>query len=1148
MKRVFIFFLFSSFCFSNLIAQVKLDPRTQRIIEVTIGERETLGIINSDRKIDSLRLESISKKSGIHFKNYYVKLKNSQHLERDVDLKIKKEFSSKNDEKPENTNSNLRIAASQDQLLYEILYQRYDEDLSQFENHSLSKIIYEKPTSTLTYEFAVDANETILDTVSLEITEYNPMNQLIERQTKFRDLNGSLVRIKEQKNIIYDENNNISYKYNYQSSVFYEVNTGTYYIGKEVWKNLDDSGHIVFEKEVEYNADASVKSGYEISKAFNIYGRLISQINKIYNTNASKWLDILIIENEFLDDEYQILESYLEFDEFENLLNSYRYINDYTENKELLLDESQLYSESIEGWVTNYKTVYEYNSLSRLLLEKYEEYNSSGDVVDGYLEEHQYNNSGESLLVLFRSFEIDLNKWVTFYAEQNDYDTNGNTILELVVSFASDSTYDSGERITKNYNENGEKLFEEYAYVENGNFINVDRYEFTYSGGDLLESISKVWDHDISDWVNYIKSNFVYKVDTIEINTSIWDLASQLFTDYQFFRTIEGKSDVVNDQSIMYGAYYNEGTLEPNSLDTITYYGSTEKILFKRNYLWDGLMDSYVLHSYRKIDYNTDTILLLDENYSVNGGGSKFLYKYNTQNLQTSFKSYFTNDTNPSNGIIWNLNIWLEYDYDESDNLVLNQYYTIGYGYKYELAFDHPFSDEKTKNNFFITSDTEYEPWISWTLQSKNENQYNIDGQLLRSEIWDNSSGGELVENEYDNNGRKTQCRLSDTNDLIAEDGIGYIIKKEELSEFNQNDLLLKHTIREFTQSAQSLENKAKYEYSYDNSGNKTSEVYFVWGEGDWLPISRKLAAFNGNNDVLFETNDIYDQNFWVTIDYTENEYDNDFYLQMKTKYDYNQGQVQNGERWIYRYKDSGFDEYCKITIEGDSVLRQEEVQLTASIQNGENYFWSDIDERSISTNSSVKIGTAGFYLIQASNDACNIADTLIIYNLCELALIGDPILYRNADVVLIGDLTDVEEAKYNWYNSEGILVSGNKTLATDDPDEYQLISYGELCYGEAMVNVVSVTGWVDLARTPKGIKMYPNPTKNYLKISFEEGLQFHDIKLINTAGIIVKNFEIDESSLEYLQIYLGALPSGTYILELSDESYVFQKKIILRR
>ena len=71
-----------------------------------------------------------------------------------------------------------------------------------------------------------------------------------------------------------------------------------------------------------------------------------------------------------------------------------------------------------------------------------------------------------------------------------------------------------------------------------------------------------------------------------------------------------------------------------------------------------------------------------------------------------------------------------------------------------------------------------------------------------------------------------------------------------------------------------------------------------------------------------------------------------------------------------------------------------------------------------------------------------------------------------------------------------------------------------------------------------------PNPAKDYMNISFNDYNKLHTVSLINMQGEVMKT--INNVVGDNYTLKRGNLPSGTYIVAISNKETTITNKVIL--
>ncbi|NJN26115.1 MAG: T9SS type A sorting domain-containing protein [Cyclobacteriaceae bacterium] len=1027
--------------------------------------------------------------------------------------------------------SNLRSSANDDNLLYEVLFQKYAD--GGFENVSLSNLIYESDDAKYTYEQTIDKQGNILDTISLVFEKIDKETQILQEYKKYRRINGQLVLVNSQKGHFVDEMGISKYLKSYEGFVYNDVNG--IYIGMEKWMEYKKEGQPTLEKEINYQSDGSISFGSSTTSEYDNEGNVIFYKYEMHNDNLMQWMTLALRESEY--DEYGnlIKNTILEYDLSGSLENSFRFVGEYDANGNQLLIENYQYNEQEETWVIDYQIINTYNANGDQLLQQTIQY-ENGEIVVGDRYSYTYAANGNRLSFLIEEYDASAKKWRTRYANKETYNSSDLLVENIMVHFNADSSYQGGQRWIYEYNAAKQITMEEYAILDEGAFGNVDRFEFVYTNEQLTESYHKIWEGNTQNWENYLKSIYTYNDAITEIMESVWNETEDAYISYRQIINTGGKDDNDNDRIITQTKSYNGSAYVNTSLDTIAYFKQTTKPLYQRRYTWSESLLAYELQGYQQFSYLPDGKFASIEDYKRGKGGFIRRLEFDAKGREISDILLFTSDTDPDDGIAWNLEEWTTKAYDTKDNLILDQYYEVGYGYKIEYAFADPKSNKKTKTIYYETYSTEYEPWIAWTMVDLYETIYNNSGAILKHTMWNNTQGGERIQYEYSQSGKTIKYEFADTKDLLAEGGINWIIKNEETNTYNAANKILTNTIKEWSQSTSSLRNKTRTTYAYNANGDVSVIDFFIWGEGAWAAVSKELLGYNDSKLLSYQTKSFYDQNVWSLSDSTLYAYNDNFDLTTKTYYEYSQNQIQVGNRWIFGYKSSGFDDYCMLQISGDTITAgNDPVAITAGLQGDTDYEWRNQQGEVLGSANTLEVAASGYYLVSARNDACLVQDSIKIYQWCDLAISGDTIIYHGSQVTLVAKLAGSQHATYHWFNSFKDPILNDDTLVVSDPDFYSVTATEDFCYGQKTIQVVNVTGLGE--EVQHLMHIYPNPSTGQFSLQSKALSNFKELEITDLSGRIVKKLNMPSSLGNEMHIDLQGLPKGVYLLNLVSPS-----------
>jgi hypothetical protein len=157
--------------------------------------------------------------------------------------------------------------------------------------------------------------------------------------------------------------------------------------------------------------------------------------------------------------------------------------------------------------------------------------------------------------------------------------------------------------------------------------------------------------------------------------------------------------------------------------------------------------------------------------------------------------------------------------------------------------------------------------------------------------------------------------------------------------------------------------------------------------------------------------------------------------------------------------------------------------------------------------------------------------------------------------VVLHGNfgLTDVNNANlsfptpgvwYNYFTGEEINVTGNSKTFRLRANQFLLFTNQklEMPEGEILEDPILSIGPenIDLS----GFKLYPVPSNNVLKIDVPKAVNQFNFKILNTAGVVLKEGSYFGSD-NNLQVDIREFTAGIYIFEISDNRQVLRKRFI---
>ena len=138
----------------------------------------------------------------------------------------------------------------------------------------------------------------------------------------------------------------------------------------------------------------------------------------------------------------------------------------------------------------------------------------------------------------------------------------------------------------------------------------------------------------------------------------------------------------------------------------------------------------------------------------------------------------------------------------------------------------------------------------------------------------------------------------------------------------------------------------------------------------------------------------------------------------------------------------------------------------------------------------------------------------------------------------------------YNVYKN-GILIAENTTELSHNitADDMNIISVVAL-YEDEMTSVPVVEldgagiGVVETTTSENTFNIYPNPAKDFVKVSTDNGQQT-TVRIYNTLGMLVET-RLATSATNEIEINVSEYNPGIYFINISNEEYNVTKKIVI--
>ncbi|MFC2114498.1 M1 family aminopeptidase [Bacteroidota bacterium] len=170
-------------------------------------------------------------------------------------------------------------------------------------------------------------------------------------------------------------------------------------------------------------------------------------------------------------------------------------------------------------------------------------------------------------------------------------------------------------------------------------------------------------------------------------------------------------------------------------------------------------------------------------------------------------------------------------------------------------------------------------------------------------------------------------------------------------------------------------------------------------------------------------------------------------------------------------------------------------------------------------------------------------ASASIKYNGTEGSINGSNYLDHTMNIVNEDSLILMyrENHSANWIECEDYtVITGHPTNKIGDIQISDLKA-GDYCL--AVYDYIAGTGYQQV-RPKDDIKLFPNPAKHELQVELADYTFWNIIRILNMKGQVLKEFS--EINSNNIVLSLNDISPGIYILEVSGESQVKSKKIIL--
>ncbi len=141
-----------------------------------------------------------------------------------------------------------------------------------------------------------------------------------------------------------------------------------------------------------------------------------------------------------------------------------------------------------------------------------------------------------------------------------------------------------------------------------------------------------------------------------------------------------------------------------------------------------------------------------------------------------------------------------------------------------------------------------------------------------------------------------------------------------------------------------------------------------------------------------------------------------------------------------------------------------------------------------------------------------------------------------------------LEGDHYEWVRDDVKLASSTRSITVKEGGAYKVrVRNAQGCFSAySDVWQVTITGLADEARA-MGFVLYPNPSNGRVLLTTREPLLQVEVQVINMLGHAVHRQQLPQVT-EQLELKLGHLPDGVYLLQLRSSDRQLKQRLLLQR
>jgi len=225
---------------------------------------------------------------------------------------------------------------------------------------------------------------------------------------------------------------------------------------------------------------------------------------------------------------------------------------------------------------------------------------------------------------------------------------------------------------------------------------------------------------------------------------------------------------------------------------------------------------------------------------------------------------------------------------------------------------------------------------------------------------------------------------------------------------------------------------------------------------------------------------------------------------------------------------------FPKLNFNKSSICIGDTLLISSSIQ-AKSYFWNTGD-----TNAEIQLtNTKNIYVTLEDSNGCRANSDTLRFNFLNQPNI--PALIRNGDSLIL----NLQNGSFQWYRNQTALINEtSKLLIVNQSGDYycQYTDTNGCSINSDTIKVIS-TG-IEEGYTSK-YKISPNPTTSSLDIQFITEVFVESIEIVNLKGNTIYEYR-PEASRQHINLKLGHLSKGLYLLKIKSNNAIDVEKIIL--